>query len=115
MRKEEGGNRNNLSCLTNGTYGKHFNVLAPMTEEWGNRFIKKYNIKLCELYYPPFNFKRTGCLCCPFSLDIDHQLEILKKHDLKTYKQANILWRPVFEEYKNTGYRLERDLFNFDD
>lgn len=61
-RKEEGGNRNNLSCLTNGAYGKHFNILVPMTEEWENWFIKKYNIKLCELYYPPFNFKRTGCL-----------------------------------------------------
>lgn len=115
MRKEEGGNRNKISCITQNAKSLHFNILMAITEEFEDWFIQKYKIKLCELYYPPFNFKRTGCLCCPFSLDIDHQLEILKKHDLKVYKQANILWKPVLEEYKRIGYRLKRDLFNFDD
>ena len=107
MRKAEGGNRNNLTCITTGKNGMHFNVLAPLGDDFIEWFINKYNIKLCELYYPPFNFKRTGCLSCPFALDLEEQMQILKQYDKATYKQANYLWNEVFEEYKRINYRLK--------
>lgn len=36
---------------------------------------------LCQkyiLYYPPFNFKRTGCRGCPYALELQKQLEIMQ-------------------------------------
>ena len=116
MRKEEGGNRENLACITSGKNGKHFNVLAPVSNAWEEWFIKEYHIELCELYYPPYNFERTGCLCCPFSKDLKQQLEVLKEVDKKTYKQAQILWEPVYEDYRKHHYRLEQEqptIFDF--
>ena len=58
----------------------NFPPLNPITDEWEQWFIETYNIKLCELYYPPFNFKRTGCKGCPFSLDLQEQLNIMEKY-----------------------------------
>ena len=40
-------------------------------------FIDKYNIRLCDLYYFPYNFDRTGCVGCPFNIQIKKELEIL--------------------------------------
>lgn len=108
MRTEEGGNRANLNCITNSLNGKHFNFLAPLNDNFMDWFINKYNIQLCELYYPPYNFKRTGCLCCPYSLNLQQQLDTLKEYDKGTYKQAMLLWKPIYEEYSNIGYRLNR-------
>lgn len=107
MRQEEGGNRDKLTCITSGVNGKHFNFLAPINEEWEEWFIKKYDIKLCELYYSPYNFNRTGCLFCPYSLNLQEQLDKMKQIDKATYKQACLLWKPVFDEYKRIDYRLK--------
>ena len=60
QRKDEGGNRSGLKCISQGKNGKHFNLLMPVSDEWEKLFIEKYNIELCELYYPPYNFERTG-------------------------------------------------------
>lgn len=61
MRQEEGGNRARLGCtiFQDGKLRK-FHPLIIVDEKWENEFIEKNNIKLCRLYYPPFNFIRTG-------------------------------------------------------
>lgn len=109
MRNEEGGNRARLSCLTNN--GKMFHPLIVVSEEWENEFIKKFNIKLCRLYYPPFNFKRTGCKGCPFALTLQEQLLTMKKLLPNEYKQCLLLWKPVYDEYVRLGYRLDKDFY----
>jgi len=113
MRNEEGGNRARLGCLSNN--GKLFHPLIVVDEEWENNFIKEHNIKLCKLYYPPFNFTRTGCKGCPFALDLQKNLDTLKELLPNEYKQCMILWKPVYDEYKRIGYRLRRwNLFDFE-
>lgn len=107
MRQEEGGNRRNISCLSKKL--DKFHPLAPITEAWEWEFIKRYNIDICKLYYPPFNFKRTGCKGCPNNEDIFETLETLKKLLPNEYKQCWHLWRPVYEEYIRLGYRLPKD------
>lgn len=109
MRREEGGNRSNLNCITKGSHSIHLNILAPVTDEWEQMFIKKYNVELCELYLPPFNFKRTGCMFCPFSRDLQEQLDTIKMYDYKLYKQANLLWKTTYDEYRRIGYRLRKN------
>lgn len=110
MRKEEGGQRASIDCIVIDKDNKltKFHPLLVVNEDWENEFINRYNIQLCKLYYPPFNFKRTGCKGCPFSLDLQEQLDIME-HLLPNEKnQCEILWKPVYEEYRRIGYRLRK-------
>ena len=72
MKNEEGGNRARLGCLTNNN--KMFHPLIVVSDEWESEFIKRNNIQLCKLYYEPYNFERTGCKGCPFSLKLQENL-----------------------------------------
>ena len=110
MRAEEGGNRARLGCIITDSKGrlKKFHPLIKVDEQWEDWYIKERNIRLCELYYPPFNFKRTGCKGCPFSLDLANQLEVMGHLLPNERKQCEILWKPVYEEYRRIGYRLTK-------
>ena len=70
--------------------------------------IKERNIKLCKLYYHPYNFKRTGCVGCPYSVDLQDQLEIMEKYFPSERKQCELIWKPVYDEYRRIGYRLRK-------
>lgn len=107
MRKEEGGQRENMNCIvTKNNEIVKFHPLAVVSEEWEDWFIDKYQIKLCELYYPPYNFKRTGCKGCPYSLDLQNQLEVMSRLLPNERKQCEQIWKPVYEEYRRLGYRI---------
>ena len=69
---------------------------------------KGLRIKLCKLYYPPFNFERTGCKGCPFALDLQKELDVLGELLPNERKQCELLWKPVYEEYRKIGYRLRK-------
>lgn len=107
MRREEGGNRTRLGCLSDNN--KKFHPLIVVNEEFENFVIEKYKIKLCRLYYPPFNFKRTGCKGCPFALDLQEQLTIMELYLPNERKQCEFIWQPVYDEYRRLGYRLKRN------
>lgn len=118
MRKEEGGARNNLNCIvTSGKDLKAFHPLAVVTETFEDWFVNEYNIQLCRLYYPPFNFKRTGCKGCPYNPNLQEQLMLMENLLPDERKQCEIIWKPVYDEYRRIGYRLEKEdefkLFDF--
>ena len=97
-------------CLAfKGDKLSHFQPLAVISKEWEEWFIKQYNVKLCRLYYEPFNFERTGCKGCPFTIKLQEQLETLEKYLPNERKQCEILWKPVYDEYRRIGYRLKKD------
>ena len=109
MRKEEGGQRASLKGCIVTDKDKNvikFHPLLVVDEDFENWFIEKNNIKLCKLYYEPFNFKRTGCKGCPFSLDLQEQLTIMETYLPNERKQCEIIWGPVYKEYRRIGYRL---------
>ncbi len=110
MRQEEGGNRKTLHCITskNNKVVK-FHPLSVVSEEWENWFIEEYKIELCSLYSKPYNFTRTGCKGCPFALDLQRNLDILQKFFPSERKQCEIIWKPVYDEYRRIGYRLEKE------
>ena len=94
---------------------KKFHPLFPIEDWWIDEFIKQNNIELCELYYPPYNFKRTGCVCCPYSVQLQEQLDRLALYLPNERKKAESIWKPVYEEYRRIGYRLrEPDLFDME-
>ena len=109
MRAEEGGMRNQNGCtiFDDDNKLKKFHPIKVVSEQWEEWFIKKYNVELCELYYPPYNFKRTGCKGCPFDLNIQETLNTMYKLLPKEYYQCLHLWKPVYDEYIRIGYRLK--------
>lgn len=111
MRKEERGQRANMRCIVTDKAGniKKFHPLAVISEEWEDWFVEKFNIKLCDLYYEPYNFKRTGCKGCPYSLDLQEQLTVMELYLPNERKQCETIWKPVYEEYRRIGYRLKKD------
>lgn len=111
LRNDEGGERANIkgcAIFKNGKLIK-FHPLLPTSNEWEDWVIEKYNIRLCDLYYEPYNFKRTGCKGCPFALGLQDELETLEKYLPNERKQCEIIWKPVYEEYRRIGYRLKKD------
>ena len=110
IRREEGGRRMKAQCaMFNGNKLDKFQPLAPITEDWENYFIELKNIKLAEVYYPPYNFKRTGCKGCPFAVDLKDELETLSRFFPAERKQCEMIWKPVYDEYRRIGYRLEKE------
>lgn len=71
MMRAEKGQREHIDCIVvkNDKVVK-FHPLSKVSQEWEDWFINEYEIKLCELYYDPYNFERTGCKGCPFSLSL---------------------------------------------
>lgn len=105
MRSEEGGKRSKLTCLTNK--GSKFHPLIVVSETWEEMFIERFNVKLSPLYYPPYNFKRTGCKGCPFNVKIQDDLNTMYKLLPNEYYQCLHLWSYVYNEYIRLGYRLK--------
>lgn len=118
IRKGEGGLRTSIQgCAVfyddNCRELKKFHPLFPCNDDFINEFIEKEKIKLCKLYYPPYNFKRTGCKGCPFSLDLQKQLDVMACYLPEERRQCEYIWQPVYTEYRRIGYRLENTLFDF--
>lgn len=107
--KDEGGRRSKLNCIVmRGKKILRFQPLAPVTKAWEEWVISKYNIKICDIYKEPYNFPRTGCKGCPFALHLQEELDILAKFFPVEHKQCEAIWKPVYDEYRRLGYRLNK-------
>lgn len=107
---DEGGQRENAKCLAfTGNKLKAFQPLVPVTKKWEDWFIKEYNIDICDIYKEPYNFERTGCKGCPFALHLQEELDTLERFFPAERKQCEIIWKPVYDEYRRLGYRLRKD------
>lgn len=107
----EGGQRETAKCTVfKDNKLKAFQPLAPLTKEWEDWFIEEYKIQLAPLYYPPYNFSRTGCKGCPFALELQQELDTLDKYFPYERLQCERIWGPVYEEYRRIGYRKMRPL-----
>ncbi len=109
--KSEGGRRQNAKCLTfrDGALTS-FQPLSIATKEWERWFIEKYNIELCELYGPKWNLNRTGCLGCPFNRELEKELSMMENYPEAfpgERKKAELIFGPVYSEYRRIGYRLK--------
>lgn len=110
LRIDEGGQRSNhKGCAIFDKKGKlmKFKPLNPVSDEWEAEFIRRNKIRLCDLYYPPYNFKRTGCKGCPYAIDLQEQLTTMSLYLPNERKQCEIIWKKVYDEYRRVGYRLK--------
>lgn len=105
----EGGRRNRAECLAfENKKLKNFQPLAPVTKSWEEWFIKEYNVDICDIYKPPYNFERTGCKGCPFNPTLQKDLDTLEVFFPNERKQCEYIWKPVYDEYRRIGYRLRK-------
>lgn len=107
----EGGRRKTTKCLAFKNNGRivSFHPLAPVNKEWEDWFIENYNVEICDIYKPPYNRERTGCKGCPFALDLQDELDMLEKFFPGERKQCELIWKPVYDEYRRLGYRLRKN------
>lgn len=110
MQREEGGERTHIDCIMvkKGKIVK-FHPLAKVTGEWEDWLINEKKIKLCKLYEEPYNFYRTGCKGCPFSLSLSQQLDVMEKYMPNERRQTEMIWKPVYDEYRRLEYRLKAE------
>lgn len=83
-----------------------FNPLLPVKQDWIDWYVRSRNIQLCDLYYPPYNCDRTGCVGCPFKPNLQAHLDMLARVLPNERKKAERIWKPVYDEYRRIGYRL---------
>ena len=115
IRRAEKGRRNRAQCTVfQSSTGKlkAFNPLNICADEWTDWYVERMGLRLCDLYYPPFNFKRTGCMGCPFALNLQEELDVLEREAPRTYFACENIWKPVYDEYRRLGYRLRKQEVN---
>ena len=106
--RSEGGRRESAKCTVfNNNKLKSFQPLAPLTKDWEDWFINEYNVEICDIYKSPYNFKRTGRKGCPFNIHLQQELDTLEKYFPNERKQCEIIWKPVYDEYRRINYRLK--------
>ncbi len=105
---DEKGERSNAKCMVQMKLGMHFQPLTAVDHEWEEYFIRTEDIKLCKLYYAPYNFERSGCKGCPYNLQLQKDLDIMAQYFPNERKQCELIWSPVYDEYRRIGYRLIR-------
>lgn len=57
------------------------------TDENVEEFIKQYNVPLSKAY-TEFHMDRTGCMACPYNMQVDKALEYLFYNEPNRYKAA---------------------------
>lgn len=100
MRVGEGGARelNASTRVMNGgkicTYVSHGMIAKAPLIDWSDEdleeIIKQYHIPLSDAY-TRYGFRRTGCMCCPYSRNIANDLKYLYYHEPNRYK-ASMHW-----------------------
>lgn len=119
IRKSEGGERESAKCLAfHGKKLTAFQPLAPVSDEWEEWYIETHGVRICDIYKPPYNFQRTGCKGCPYAIEIQKDLDTLERFFPAERKQCEIIWKPVYDEYRRLKYRLrdggrQMDIFDF--
>lgn len=106
--QDEGGRREYANCLVfKNSELEKFQPMSVVTKDWEEWFIKEYQIEICPIYYPPYNQERTGCKGCPFNLHLEQELDMLARFFPAERKQCELIWKPVYDEYRRLGYRLK--------
>lgn len=107
--KDEGGRRENAVCLAfKGNNLEKFQPMSVVTKKWEAWFITEFQVEICPIYLPPYNFKRTGCKGCPFAPTLQKELDTLEMYFPNEKKQCELIWAPVYKEYRRLGYRLRK-------
>lgn len=102
VRKAEGGNRATAykNCFDeNGDGCDNYRPLFWYTNSDKEEYERHYGIEHSRCY-EEYGLKRTGCAGCPFSGDIEFNLEVIQKYEPKLYKAVNNIFGDSYEYTK---------------
>lgn len=85
---------------------QHFMKWYSSLEQMG--YQSYYKLLNAKDYGVPHSFKRTGCKGCPYALELQEQLEVMYTLMPEEYRQCELIWKPVYDEYRRIGYRLKK-------
>ena len=109
VRKYEGGARNTINNCFNEKH-KECPTFYPMlwyTDKDKKEYEMKCNIKHSECY-TKYGLKRTGCAGCPFGLNYEKELQIIKTYEPKLYNAVCNIFADSYEYTKNFKIFRER-------
>ena len=105
IRSSEGGARTfqaNIRQIRGGkicTVVKNNVILKMPIIDWSDEdieeFIEEYNVPLSRAY-TEYGMERTGCMGCPYSMDIKYNLETLYKYEPNKYKASMFFLKDVY-------------------
>lgn len=128
LREEEGGARelNARQRVLGGgkvcTAISHGMVQKSPVIDWTDddleQFIERYHVPLSDAY-TKYGFRRTGCMCCPYSRNIANDLEYLYYHEPNRYKASMHWLKDVYIAQNvvlpfDTEYEQERERMWFE-
>lgn len=99
VRKSEGGIR---STAYKNCYSVHedkqdeFRPLFWYTDSDKIYYEQHFQVKHSKLY-TEYGFKRSGCCCCPYSRNLENELEITQKYEPKLYKACMNIFGESYE------------------
>ena len=102
VRKLEGGLRATAyqNCFSDSYNGAtEYRPLFWYSNNDIAEYEQRFNIKQSALYYEPWNLKRSGCSCCPYGKDFEHELELTAIYEPNLYKGVNNIFG---DSYKYT-------------
>lgn len=105
IRTSEGGVRKLAykSCVqVKKVGGKDFTMSMPIidwTDEMVDEYIKVFNVKVSEAY-TTYGLDRTGCMACPFAVNIRQDLEALYIFEPNKYKASMKMLKKVYMDSK---------------
>ena len=99
VRKAEGGVRvtSYKNCYTQGE--SQYRPLFWFKEADKRAYEKAFNIKHSDCY-EKWGFTRTGCVGCPYGLNVFDELDIVKQFEPNMYKAVNNVFKESYEYTK---------------
>ena len=113
LRQAEGGVRSSAynSCYSAMDKGPdNYRPIWYFTNQDKEDYCKKYCIKHSRAY-TQYGFKRTGCSCCPFGLELEHELKQTAKYEPKLYRAVNSVFGRSYE-YTRSYYKFRKEQEN---
>ena len=102
VRKLEGGTRSTAyqNCFSESYSGAmEYRPLFWYSNDDIVEYEQRFDIKQSALYSEPWNLRRSGCSCCPYGKDFEHELELTALYEPNLFKGVNNIFG---DSYKYT-------------
>lgn len=111
LRAAEGGIRSVAitSCYSTGKQNQpdQYRPIWWFTDQDKKEYCQEYGVIHSDCY-TKYGFKRTGCACCPFSMDLNYELAKTERYENKLYKAVSKVFGKSYE-YTAQYYQYRRE------
>lgn len=98
VRKSEGGVRSSIytSCYNVDKYGiANYRPIFWFKNSDKEVYQERYGIQYSECY-TKWGFNRTGCVCCPYGRELEHELRTVEQYEPQMYKAVTTIFKESY-------------------